>query len=285
MPSPIVSAAFLLAMTLMSSVHTRPAGAQTNGPCGLAVAVATDDGSRTTYSLAGLSDTARAALVLLAGGGGFLDLDDQGCTRKLKGNTLVRSRTLFHRHGFVTALVDAPSDHQKKDGLGGFRITSRHAQNIGRVITDVRDRTGLPVWPIGTSRGTISAANAASRLAGAGAPNGLVLTSPVTSGRQGARKPWVAQTVFSVRLESIRMPVLVIAHAADKCIRTPPSLAGEITEKTNGEREQAVVVTGGPGADGDQSVKACQGRTPHGFVGQEAEVADGITRFIRDGRY
>ena len=83
------------------------------------------------------------------------------------------------------------------------------------------------------------------------------------------------------------MPVLVDGHAADTCIRSPAGLMGKITERTNGAREQVVTVTGGPGspAGAQASVEACQGRMPHGFVEQEAEVAAGIARFIRGGRY
>jgi hypothetical protein len=46
-------------------------------------------------------------------------------------------------------------------------------------------------------------------------------------------------------------------------------------------------VNGGPGvAAGTQvSIDACLGRSPHGFIEQEAEVAAGIARFIRGGRY
>jgi hypothetical protein len=52
-------------------------------------------------------------------------------------------------------------------------------------------------------------------------------------------------------------------------------------------REQVVTVTGGPGvpAGTQVSIDSCQGRTPHGFVDQEAEVSVGITRFIRGGNY
>ena len=41
--------------------------------------------------------------------------------------------------------------------------------------------------------------------------------------------------------------VLVIAHTGDKCVRTPPDLAGLIVEKTLGTREKTVKVSGGPG--------------------------------------
>jgi hypothetical protein len=253
--------------------------------CGEVVTLDTHDGTSAKYSLAGVSANATMALVLLPGGGGFLNLDDDGCPRKLKGNSLTRKRPLFHAAGIVTALVDAPSDRQGRDGLGGFRVTAGHARDIGKVIADVRRRTGLPVWLAGSSRGTISATNAAARLSGKMAPDGIVLSSPVTSGHHGAFKAWVADTVFSNDLDEIKLPVLVVVHAEDKCIRTPPELGDDILEKTNSPREQAVTVTGGPGWDGGVSVKACKGRSPHGFVDQEEDVAAGIVRFIRGGTY
>jgi pimeloyl-ACP methyl ester carboxylesterase len=222
----------------------------------------------------------------LVGGGGHLNLDASGCPRALKGNSLVRSLPHFRAAGFAAALVDAPSDHPGEDGLKGFRLTAKHADDLGKVIADVRRRNGGGVWLVGTSRGTISAVNAAVRLAAPVAADGLVLTSPVTSGGKGVRRPWAAQTVFAVRLEAIRMPVLVVGHAADSCIRTPPSLNGRITARTSGVREQVVTVTGGPGKGGRRrTVEACQGRMPHGFLGQEAEVAAGIARFVRGGTY
>lgn len=253
--------------------------------CGDVVTLDTDDGTTTRYSLAGVKPNAAAALVLLPGGGGFLNLDDDGCPRELKGNSLVRKREMFHEAGMITALVDARSDHQGTDGLGGLRVAASHARDIGKVIADVRRRTGLPVWLLGTSRGAISAANAASRLTGDSAPDGVVLTSPVTSGREGGFKAWVADTVFSSELDKVRMPVLVVVHGDDKCVRTPPELGPDILEKTEGAREQAVTVTGGPGWRGGTGLKACRGRSPHGFIGQEAEVAAGMVRFIRGGRY
>lgn len=256
-----------------------------SGVCGELIALAGHDDSTTRYALSGMSEKAKAALVLLPGGGGYLKFGEDGCPRKLKGNSLVRKQALFHGSGFVTALVSAPSNRHGKAGLGGFRIKRKHADDIGRVIADVRQRTGLPVWLIGTSRGAISAANAASRLSGAAAPDGLVLTSPVTSGFEGGRKWWVAQTVFSNDLASIRMPVLVVVHDADKCIRTPPVLGARVVSKTASVRGQAASVSGGSGGAGAEGLKACKGRSPHGFLGQEAEVVAGIARFIRGGKF
>jgi hypothetical protein len=203
----------------------------------------------------------------------------------LMGNSLVRSIPIFHELGFATALVDSPSDYAGGDGLASFRTDARHAQDLGKVIADVRARTKAAVWLIGTSRGAISAVNAASRLSGSSAPDGLVLTSAVTSGNSRAKRAWATQSVFDLPLEEIRLPLLVVGHEADTCAQSPAKLMSNITERTNGAREQIVLVTGGPGGSGLSAAEACEGRSPHGFIEQEREVAAGIARFIRDGKY
>ena len=254
------------------------------------IAIDTHDRSTTRYSLAqpqgASAQGAPIALVLLAGGSGHVDLDGEGCARALKGNSLVRSIPLFRAAGFTTALVDAPSSHHGDDGLGGLRNQAEHAEDLGKIIADLRARTQGAVWVVGTSRGSISAVNAASRLSGSSAPDGVVLTSALMSGQRGARKSWVAQSVFDLKLEAITVAVLVVGHAADQCLRSPASLMGDITARTNSDREQVVMVTGGPGSSaGGPSLDACEGSSPHGFVGQEAEVASGIARFIHGGKY
>lgn len=245
--------------------------------CGEVVTLTTHHGTTTRYALS-VPPNPIGTLVLLAGGSGHLDLDAQGCAQKLKGNSLVRSQALFHAHGFATALVDAPSDHTVEDGLGGFRAQAAHAQDLGKVMADVRARVKGPVWIVGTSRGAISAANAASRLAGV---DGVVLTSPVTVGTARGRKAWTAQTVHDNRIEDIRAPLLVLSHSADGCFRSPPAGAQGIAERYKGPRSQVAAVAGGASGNGD----ACEGRSPHGFNGVEAEVAAGIVRFARGENY
>ena len=251
--------------------------------CGEVVTIPTHGNTTTRYAFAS-PPGAKVALVLLAGGGGHLDLDDKGCQRALAGNSLVRSIPHFHAAGFATALVDAPSDYPGDDGLGGFRIAAAHAEDLGKVITDVRKRTQASIWLAGTSRGTISATNAAAHLSGPAAPDGLVLTSTLMFGSRG-QKSWVSQSVFDNPLEAIRIPVLVVGHAEDKCLRSPPDQMNRIIARTNGTREQVVMVTGGPGLSGPPSLAACEGRAPHGYADQEAEVAAGIARFIGGGKY
>lgn len=284
-PVPLIA---LLLVAATSPVLAQPAGSD-KGACGEVVQLDTHDKTTTRYALALPSAPAtsgeRIALVLLPGGGGHLNLDDQGCPRDLRGNSLVRSLPLFQAAGFATALVDAPSDYHGEDGLGGFRAEPAHADDLANIIADVRKRTQSRVWVVGTSRGAISAANAASRITGESAPEGVILTSALMLGQTGQKRSWVAQSVFDLPLEAIRIPVLVVGHANDRCVRSPATLMSNITARTNGAREQVVTVTGGSGKAIPTGLAACEGRTPHGFLDQEAEVAAGMARFIRGGSY
>lgn len=283
----IVVISFVLAIAMGHPAGTTVAWA--SNACGEVIGIETHDGTTTRYSITHPknipADAQRVALVLLVGGGGFLNLDERGCARALTGNSLVRSIPHFLDAGFVAVLVDAPSDHFGGDGLAGFRTEARHAEDLGKVIADVRARTKAAIWLVGTSRGSISAANAAARLPGAFAPDGVVLTSALMSGQVGARKPWVADTVFDLPLESIRIPLLVVGHSADSCVRSPATLMGRIVDRTKSPRQQVVTVEGGGGGLGKGGIEACEGRSPHGFITQEAEVVAGIARFIRGGRF
>jgi len=251
--------------------------------CGTVVTLKTHDDTTTRYAL-NVPEGAKGSLILLAGGAGFLDLDAQGCPQKLKGNSLVRFQTLFQRDGFATALVDAPSDYQGPDGLGAFRAQPAHAEDIGAVIADLRKRIPGPVWVVGTSRGAISAANAASRIPGSAGPDGVVLTSAVTVGTAHGRKAWTAQTVYDAPLEQIRVAFLIVGHAQDACMRSPASGMTGVAERVRSTPKQVVTVEGGPGAT-KQGLEACEGRSPHGYWEQDAEVEAGIVRFVRGGRY
>ena len=280
---------FIKQIFISVSILLLSVSSQAQTTCGEVVTLKTHGNTTMRYALAQpKSDAVRGqkvVLILLPGGGGHVNLDDKGCPHALVGNSLVRSIPLFNGLGFVTALVDAPSDHSGDDGLAGFRLAPDHAEDLGKAIADVRARTQGQVWVVGTSRGSISAVNAATRLSGMAAPDGVVLTSALMVGSDSRVRPWLYQTVFEAGLEDIKVPVLVVGHAADKCLRSPARLMERITARTSGAREQVVTVTGGPGYDGAVSIDACVGKSPHGYADQEAEVATGIARFIGGGTY
>ena len=88
----------------------------------------------------------------------------------------MRTRDKFADHNFMVAVVDVPSDRQQ--GMGAiFRMSNAHAGDIGAVVAYLKSQASLPVWLIGTSMGTFSAAEGA--IAGKDI-EGLVLTSTIT---------------------------------------------------------------------------------------------------------
>ena len=128
--------------------------------------------------------TPQAVAVLFAGGKGVLGILDDGQLSWGSGNFVVRSRGYFLNHGIATALIDGPSDRPRE--LWGFRETEQHATDIGAVISALRKRFGVPVWLVGTSRGTVSVAHAGVRLQQHGA-DGIALTASVLlANRRGA---------------------------------------------------------------------------------------------------
>ncbi|MGH8622919.1 MAG: hypothetical protein ACRET3_12335, partial [Burkholderiales bacterium] len=81
---------------------------------------------------------ARAVAILFPGGAGKVDLEREAARTLLdRGNFLVRSRRLFAGNGIAAAVLDAPSD-QSLGMEDEFRLGSAHAEDIGRVVADLR---------------------------------------------------------------------------------------------------------------------------------------------------
>jgi len=208
-----------------------------------------------------------ATLLLLPGGEGGIGMRGG---RPASTNFLVRSRDLFAARGFNVAIVGKPTDHDDLDEV--FRATPSHVEDIGRVVEKLHAQYGKPVWLVGTSRGTISAAAAAIGLGEAIA--GVVLTSSITL-------PGDPNAVQNLALAKIRVPVLVMHHKRDSCRATPPAEAPLILEALTGSpAKKLVMVDGGGGPYGG----ACQPMHWHGYIGMEQEAVDTIADFIRDRR-
>jgi len=208
-----------------------------------------------------------ASVILFAGGGGTLNIEN-GVINQMAGNFVVRSRFRFASEGFNVAVVDSPSDYRN---LRGARDTLFHALDIKGVIAYLREASNVPVWLIGTSRGTISAANAASRLKEGGA-DGLVLTSTlfISGGVGGA--------IWDVDLGSITVPTLFVHHKKDRCRLTPYTPgAPEMKDLRNSPKVEQIAFEGGLRGGG----RHCDGSGPHGFLGIEDEVVRAIGNWIK----
>lgn len=209
-----------------------------------------------------------ASVILFTGGSGIL-----GSTHRpvLRGrNFLIRTRADYAAAGFLVASVDTPSDHP--EGMDGFRSSPEHAQDIAAVIAYLRQKAAVPVWLIGTSMGTISAANAAARLKHGG-PDGLVLTSSIVAAGR-----YSASIGDRVDLAAITVPTLVLHNREDACPVCPfsavPSLLARLT---HAPRKALIAVSGGSPPES----APCQPLARHGYFGIETEVVGDIVRWIK----
>jgi len=214
-------------------------------------------------------EVTKAAVVLFAGGHGGLQIFPNGSFKWGEGNFLMRTRQLFADQGLLVVVVDAPSDRQSPPYLSGFRQRPEHVADIKAVIAWVREQAKLPVWLIGTSRGTQSAAFVATELNGPEGPDGLVLTSTILIDDKGRPVPAMA-------LDKLHIPVLVVHHELDGCSLCSFSDVPKLMEKLGGApRKQLLSVSGGQ-TRGDP----CEAYAYHGFNGIEREVVTQIATWI-----
>jgi len=207
----------------------------------------------------------KAAAILLAGGHGGLQISAEGSFGWGKGNFLIRSRQLFADQELMVAVVDAPSDRQHPPYLSGFRGTQEHVADVKAVIAWLRKQADLPVWLIGTSRGTESAAFAATRLTGHDGPDGIVLTSTILSDSKEFSVP-------ALQLDRLRIPVLVVHHVDDGCSHCSYADISKLMDKLrNAPKKQLLPVKGGV-SQGDP----CEAYSHHGFNGIESDVVKKI---------
>jgi hypothetical protein len=239
-------------------------------PCASAqemVSLQTRPGVTQSFLIAGMGGRkAEAAAVLFTGGGGTINLRMEGGRPKFgAGNFLVRARGEFIRNGVLPVILDAPSDHAR-EMPDHFRAGEAHRQDVRAVLAEVRKRyPGLPLYLVGTSRGTVSVAYLAAALGDEVA--GAVQTSTLFFGGGPAR----AAILSSFNWSSIKVPLLFVHHADDSCVATPYLEARRLEP-----RYPLVTVHGGKPPESP----ACEPQAQHGFYGKDAATVDAIAAWM-----
>jgi hypothetical protein len=280
----VVRLIVLLGISSLASLNATLAGSAS------IVTIATPRGVQQPFILI-KPDHAIASVILFAGGEGVLRLNRVpppavGADALVNGNFLVRSREKFAGHGFVVAVIDVPSDHQ--DGMSPvFRVSHEHAIDIGAVAEYLKSQADVPVWLVGTSAGSWSAAGGAIAAGrngiATGAIDGLVLTSAVTRIARGsaiARSfPGFAGDYpdSALALSEIRVPTLMLWNGDDACEYTPALEARVLARRlTQAAKVEIALLNGGkPSKSGE-----CDAYAAHGYYGIETEAVDRIADFI-----
>jgi pimeloyl-ACP methyl ester carboxylesterase len=216
-------------------------------------------------------ENAKAVVILFAGGDGGIRITADGTMTSLRGNFLVRSRDLFAAQGLAVAVIDAPSDRQQPPYLSAFRQTAEHVADVKAAIAWLRQELKLPVWLVGTSRGTQSATFVATQLTPAeGGPDGIVLTSTILADHRSRPVP-------DMRLDRINIPVLVTHHRQDVCNLCRFSDLPLLTNKLKHVKRTETLIFDG----GINEGPPCEARGYHGYNGIESNVVGKIADWVK----
>lgn len=101
----------------------------------------------------------------------------------------------------------------------------------------------------------------------------MILTSSITVQNRGG------ENILRLPLDTVRVPVLAVAHRDDECHVTPPNGAELIVRAARASpRKKALIFEGG---DPPQS-EPCEALAQHGLIGIEKNVAAALAEFIKD---
>ena len=244
------------------------------GPAGNAqelVSLSTRENVTQSYFLASVPENPQAIALLFSGSGGFIRLRKEGEQIKFgNDNFLVRSRREFITRGVIAAIIDAPSDQQRNWGMTDeFRRGEFHFTDISAVVDDLGKRfLDVPLFLIGTSRGSVSAAALGARFSQK--LTGVVLTASMfrAAGRK-SNEPGPGLTGFN--FATIKSPLLIVHHVSDQCSATPYGDAARLSENY----PLITVFGGSPPQSGP-----CDPFSAHGYFGKESETIEQIVNWM-----
>ena len=206
-----------------------------------------------------------ASAVLFQGGGGNIGIFPNGSMRD--ENFLSGGAHRFNQNGISVVIPDVPSDRRTLDD---FRNTPEHAQDNAALIEFLRQQSKVPVWAIGTSNGSLSAAAASTYLKEKG-PDGLVLTSTVTKAPFAA-----AHSVKLAPLGEVKVPVLLVHHKQDGCRVTPYDAMAELIAALKSAKKVELIPVQGGSSTGNPCYTGY-----HQFREIEAAVTKDIADWIK----
>lgn len=203
-----------------------------------------------------------ASAVLFQGGAGNIGIFPNGSMRV--ENFLSGGAHRFNQNGISVVIPDVPSDRRTLDD---FRDSPEHAQDNAALIEFLRQQSKVPVWAIGTSNGSLSAAASSTHLKEKG-PDGIVLTSSTTEAPVAA-----AHSVKLAPLGEVKVPVLLVHHKQDGCRVTPYGAMPELVAALKSAKRVELITEDGGSAAGNPCHTGY-----HQFLG----IEDGVTKDIAD---
>jgi hypothetical protein len=220
-----------------------------------------------TYTLLYPAKNPKVTLVFIPGGPGSTGLGPHATPKDLKNRSTLMLREFALSTDLRSEIDVVIFDNPTKMDLGYLGVQPRygddHLARIEDVVRFYKDKTGLPVWLMGHSNGTISATEYINR----SEQNAQSVVGIILSG---------SRSEITLN-KKINFPLLMLHHETDQCSGTPYSTAKinfiKLKDLTSGRSEFKLVsggeAAGSPCSDGF-----------HMYRGAYAEATRQIEAFI-----
>ncbi len=139
------------------------------------------------------------------------------------------------------------------------------------MVQRIRERNSKPTWIVGFSRGSVDTAFFAKRF-----PEkirGIILASGVYTNNSKKAHLFSTENIIGT---AIKIPILVVHHAKDRCPVTKYPFAKSFFRELTAPKKHMLSYSGGK-----PSGRACGPLNHHGFEGIGGKVAFDITSWIK----
>ena len=202
------------------------------------------------------SDNPKLNLVVFSGGGGWKG-------NLTSRNFVIRERVALAERGANVFIFPNPS---KRKISFKYRQSEEHLNAISAVIHHVRSLNSDPIFLVGFSKGSVSAASFGKQYP-ARVDDVALLSGIYKSNKKRANKFAMGR----ITSERFLAPLLVLHHAKDQCKVTWPSSAQSFFESLDAKEKHLIMLT-----DGTPTGGSCGPLHYHGFEGVEASAVRGL---------
>jgi dienelactone hydrolase len=203
-----------------------------------------------------------AILLVIPGGNGMINLKTQGgkIRHDLNNNLFIRSTTMLHERAIGLAMPDVPSDRDKGINVT-FRKGREHSADLMAALKELRTRyPKAKIYLASSGSGGISALFAAGNI-------GRDLDGIILAGVD-------SNQVHAYDHSAVKIPVLMLHHAADSCDSSPFIEAKEVAD-----RYSFTLIPFSGGAP-DKDKNPCLFQTKHGLFSLDGKAVETIGGWI-----